>query len=207
MKKNILVLVDFQNDFVAPQGALTIDNPNLIERVQTFNNNLQKGMFEEIIVTADNHFHETYDLTPESDNFPIHCVHGSWGWKLAVEFKKNIPVNILYKNSTNIWNEAPNYKMLQKDWSDCNVYIAGVLSDICVKQAMEGFLEKGANVILFEDLTQGLNQQTPEIIAEPKYEKYIEKGALRNITTAQFFRQALLEKKQMCNRVISNRGF
>lgn len=207
MKKRIFVLVDFQNDFVQQDGALSINNPDLIDRVQTFNNNLQKGMFERIIVTADTHFEETYHLSPESDDFPIHCVYKTWGWNQAVSFKDNIPVDTLYKSTTNIWNEVNGYKFLQEDMKGTEVYIAGVLSDICVQQAMEGFLKRGATVTIFEDLTQGLNKQTPEIINEPKYAQALEKGALRSITSAQFFRTMLLEKKQQFNRLNTGKEF
>lgn len=207
MKKRIFVLVDFQNDFVQPDGALSINNPDLIERVQTFNNNLQKGMFERIIVTADTHFEETYLQTPEADNFPLHCVYKTWGWNQAVSFKDNIPVDTLYKSTTNIWNEVNGYKFLQEDMKGTEVYIAGVLSDICVQQAMEGFLKRGAKVVLLDDLTQGLEKQTTDIIQEPKYAQAVEKGVLSNITSTQFFRIMLLEKKQQINRINTGREF
>lgn len=207
MKKRVFVLVDFQNDFVQPDGALTINNPDLINRVQKFTDNLQKGMFEEIVLTADNHFNETYPLTPEAKNYPPHCIHGTEGWKLAVNLKRNIPVGILYKSSTDMWNEAPNYSMLQQKWADKDVYLAGVLTDVCVKQAMDGFLKREASVTLFNDLTQGLSMQTEELLQQPEYAEAVENGQLRQINSSQFFRRMLWEKKQFHNRVISNREF
>ncbi len=207
MKKRVFVLVDFQNDFVQPDGALTINNPDLINRVQKFSDNLQKGMFEEIILTADNHFSETYPLTPEAQSYPSHCIHGTEGWKLAVNLKRNIPVNVLYKSSTDMWNETPNYSMLQEDWQDREVYLAGVLTDVCVKEAMDGFLKRGASVTLFNDLTRGLSMQTEELLQQPEYREVVKCGQLRQINSPQFFRRMLLEKKQFHNRVISNREF
>lgn len=206
MKKRIFVLVDFQNDFVQPNGVLTINNPKLIERVQKFANNLQQGMFDEIIITADTHFKETYHQTPESDSFPIHCVYGTKGWEQAVQFKDNIPVSTLYKSTTNLWNEFASYKLLQQNWKGTEVYMAGVLSDICVQQGMEGFLKCGAKVTLFEDLTQGLNRQTPEVVSEPKYKNAVELGGLKSMTTAQFFRRIINEKKCALNLVNNDKG-
>ena len=205
MKQRFLVLVDFQQDFVSENGALSINNPQLILRVQRFVDNLQKGMFEQIIVTRDNHLPETYALTPEADCFPPHCLYGTPGAELAVCLKDNIPVTTLYKSTTDIWNELTNYKLLQQDWKGKEVYLAGVLSDICVRKAMDGFLRRGAKVTIFADLTQGLAVQTPEIVAAPQYAEAVDKGYLRHITSAQFFRARLLEKKQQVNRLYSGR--
>lgn len=205
MNQRFLVLVDFQQDFVAENGALTINSPQLVSRVQQFADNLQKGMFEQIIVTRDSHLPETYALTPEADSFPPHCLYGTPGAELAVSLKDNIPVITLYKSTTDIWNELPNYKLLQQDWKGKEIYLAGVLSDICVRKAMNGFLRRGAKVTVFEDLTQGLAVQTPEIIAAPQYAGVVDKGYLRQITAAQFFRARLLEKKQQVNRLHSGR--
>ena len=42
MNERFLVRIDFQNDFAAPEGALTINNPDLIARHQRFADSLQK---------------------------------------------------------------------------------------------------------------------------------------------------------------------
>lgn len=42
MNERFLVRIDFQNDFAAPEGALTINNPDLIVRHQRFADSLQK---------------------------------------------------------------------------------------------------------------------------------------------------------------------
>ena len=60
---------------------------------------------------------------------------------------------------------------------------------------MNGFLKKGANVIIIDDLCMGLNQQISDILKEEPYHPFIKTGKLKNITSAQFFRGALLEKK------------
>ena len=58
-----------------------------------------------------------------------------------------------------MWQEAYTYPVLQQDWKGKEVYLAGVLSDVCVKQAMDGFLSRGAKVTLLEDLCQGLKNK------------------------------------------------
>lgn len=205
MMKRTLVRIDFQNDFVAPDGLLSINNPELISRHQRFADNLQRGMFDEILDFRDTHFAETYLQTKEAQSFPIHTQYGTKGWEAASNWKDNIPVQVLFKSTTNLWNEVNQYAVLQQDWKDREVYICGVLSDICVQQGMDGFLKRGAKVSVLEDLCQGLNKQIPEIINEPKYQNLVEKGRLWCMTSQQFFRSILLEKKLQHN-LLSGRG-
>lgn len=206
MTERILVRIDFQKDFVHPKGALSINNPELIGRHERFAGNLQKGMFAEIVDVSDTHFAETYNQTKEAESFPLHTVFGSWGWLSAAEFKDNIPVRKLYKSTTNLWNEVNQYAVLQQDWRDKQVFLCGLLSDVCVQQGLDGFLRRGAVVTVLEDLCQGVDKQIPEIIREPKYERSVAEGRLRHITSAQFFRSILLEKKLNHNLVNTSRG-
>lgn len=55
MRDRVLVRIDCQNDFVDPEGALTINNPDFIYQHRRFCENLQKGMFSRIIDVADMH--------------------------------------------------------------------------------------------------------------------------------------------------------
>lgn len=206
MNERILARIDCQNDFMDSDGVLTINNPELIESHKRFAGNLQKGMFHEIMDFYDTHFAATYGQTKEAESFPLHTEFGTWGWQPVAEFKDNIPVRKLYKSTTNLWNEVNQYAVLQQDWRGKNVFLCGVLSDICVQQGMDGFLRRGATVTVLEDLCQGAAKQIPEIISEPKYERFVAEGQLRHISSAQFFRSILLEKKLNHNLVNTSRG-
>ncbi len=194
-KQRTLVVVDFQNDFVDVDGALSVKNPELMENMQRFADCLQKTMFSEILITADTHNPTTYPMSQEAKIFPPHCYEGEWGWEQAVQFKDNIPNKILRKSGYDIWHEEVKYPELQQNWQGKEVYLAGLVSDVCVQKAMDGFLERGAKVTVFEDLTQGLKKNINEIVAEDKYIDYVAGGKLRLMTTKQFMRGMLAEKK------------
>ena len=206
MTENILMRIDFQNDFVHPHGALTISNNELIEKHQKFADSLFNGAFDKIIETYDTHFNETYAATVEAENYPAHCIFGTWGWQQAAPFKPELHVTRMYKSTTNIWNEVNQYQDLQTQWHDKNVYLSGVLSDVCVQQALNGLLKRGANVIIISDLCQGAQYQISDILREKAYHPFIETGRLKNITTAQFFRSTLLNKKVQHKHVTQNLG-
>lgn len=105
-----------------------------------------------------------------------------------------------------MWQEAYTYPVLQQDWKGKEVYLSGVLSDVCVKQAMDGFLSRGAKVTLLEDLCQGAEKQVPEIVSGAEYDTFVRGGLLRHITAAQFFRRELLNKKIMANVICNGEG-
>ncbi len=169
MNKKILFLIDFQNDFVAPDGLLSINNPALIKKGQSFMDNLPKTAFENIIVTMDTHFKSTWNSTIESKSFPLHCEYGTDGFDLAIKLKSDLPVRILYKSTTDIWAEATQYSCLNEDFSDKDIYLAGLVTEICVKNALDGLLKKNPHSItLISDLTGGIKQSAAELFAEYK---------------------------------------
>lgn len=92
MNNKIFFLIDFQNDFIQPQGLLSINNPQLINRMQSFVNSLTDNCFDSIIATMDTHFKATWDSTSESKDFPLHCEYGTKGWELAINIKDTLPV-------------------------------------------------------------------------------------------------------------------
>jgi len=163
MNNRIFFLIDFQNDFITPDGLLTINNPALIKRVQDFADNLPV----------------TWEYTLESKDFPLHCEYGTKGWELAISIKDSLPVKILYKPTVNVWAETSQYACLNQDFADKDVYLAGLVTEICVKNALDGLLAKGAkSVTLFDDLTGGLKLSARELCNGEEYKQYIENKQL-----------------------------
>lgn len=162
---NILVLVDIQNDFIQTDGKLTVNEPQLAQNVAKFLKQ-HKDFFNQVIITCDTHFSETYQNTAEGKQFPPHCIYQTKGWEYPEEIRKALPKNTitLYKSTTDVWEEKEQYPVLQQNFANANIYIAGVCTDICVEQAMCGFLHAGAKVTILEDLTKGLKEQTPQVI-------------------------------------------
>src|SRR5690606_6957301 len=63
--------------------------------------------------------------------------------------------------------------------SDTEVVIAGVASDYCVKQAIVGYLERGAQVVVMQDLVKGIGAQIEEVAQSPELKLYYASGQLR----------------------------
>ena len=123
----LLVVVDYQNDFV--DGTLGFDKaleiePYLVKLVKEYLNNK-----DDVYFTKDTHF-SNYLETQEGINLPIsHCIKGTFGHELHGELKE------LSKGCTII--EKPSFPSLElaeklKNTSYDDVRVVGVVTDICV---------------------------------------------------------------------------
>ena len=191
--EKLLFIVDMQNDFLLPDGKLTVfkNNPSesslFIDKVQPFLDTATPDMFDKIVTTFDTHYAENYSSTIESDEFVGHCFFGTEGWNSPLIFPTAIPTEKLYKHGFNIWNES-NYKLLSADCKEKHIFLMGIATDYCVKYAMEGFLQKGAKVTVFSDMVHEISTPLNTLLADTKYTPYRDKGLLEDTTTMTFLK-------------------
>lgn len=193
-KKYTLNFIDFQNDFVAPNGALSFDNKKgdeaLILRTNAFFKLLPVHVIENAIVTYDTHFIQTYKTSEEGKTFPIHCVKNTTGWQLAVDkslLETKIPtIQYLQKSTYDMWAETID-KIDTKILSNTQeVVLFGVASDICNKAALKGWVKKGIPVTILEDLTRGIFKETAEVLKEQPFKKAVQQGKIKCISARTF---------------------
>ena len=196
VKKLTLNLIDFQNDFVAPGGALTFDNGKgditLITKMNNFFKQMPNNIFANAIVTYDTHNKKTYYKTKESKTFPLHCIEGSFGWRLATN-PENIYLKIpniqsLKKSTYDMWAasiDAVNQTIIQQ--TD-EIVLCGVASDFCNKAALLGWLKKDIPVTILTDLTRGILKQTEEVLKEECFKQAVLKGHIKTTTAKNFLK-------------------
>ena len=127
--KKLLIVVDFQNDFV--DGALGFSGAEQLDDV-IYNKILNfKNSGSDVIYTFDTHTDE-YMTTHEGKNLPvIHCVKGTSGHELYGK------VSTTFNKDTDIYFEKPTFPSLslakyleEKDYDE--VEVCGLVSNICV---------------------------------------------------------------------------
>ncbi|MCL2673203.1 MAG: hypothetical protein FWF01_02295, partial [Alphaproteobacteria bacterium] len=69
--KPLYMVVDMQNDFLMPDGALTLNAPGLADKTNVFINSLDQGSYV-LASTLDTHYKENYHETEEGKVFPLH---------------------------------------------------------------------------------------------------------------------------------------
>ncbi len=185
-KYNLLDIVDMQNSFLSEKGVLSIENGEfLINKVSDFINQLNKinHNIDIALIKQDTHFLEEYKNSSEAALFPIHCEYNTTDWELAIPIiKANTATYFMFKNKFDMWDNDlnKNKKFYEKLFNILNekseiiyesiedllhlynnrnttVYLFGVASDFCVKDAICGYLIRGYEVRVITDFTLGIN--------------------------------------------------
>lgn len=175
--KKLLHIVDMQNDFVLPAGKLSVAGADAI--IKPTNEFLAQNQFDKVIATFDTHYAKTYRKSAESQQFPIHCVYGTHGWRLAI----NVPqFDAVCKGQFSVWDNPKNIERALRGFApnDTDVFVIGVASDFCVRYAIDGYLRRGYRVTVISDLCRGIVNQIDAVA------KDFANKQLQIITTKEF---------------------
>ena len=127
--KKLLVVVDYQNDFV--DGALGFDGADSIEdEIVKLIDEFEKNN-DFVAFTLDTHDSE-YMYTTEGKNLPVeHCVKGTDGWKVRKRLQEYLTRHPVFEKHTfgsiNLGNYIQGINVLIDE-----VYLVGLVSNICV---------------------------------------------------------------------------
>ena len=127
--KRLLVVVDYQNDFVTGSlgfpEALDIEE-EILKLIDEFKKN-----HDFICFTMDTH-DASYFQTVEGEKLPIaHCIKGTPGWELTPRVKEASQYLPVFEKPTFPSLELANYVRGLSPLID-EIYLCGLVSDICV---------------------------------------------------------------------------
>ncbi|MCK8487047.1 cysteine hydrolase [Paenibacillus sp. MBLB2552] len=156
-KKKALINIDYTNDFVAADGALTCGEPGqaIEERIaaitETF---VQSGGF--VVFAID--MHRVNDpFHPETKLFPPHNIEGTEGrrlyGKLEDVYQRNKKADHVY------WLDKTRYsafagtdlELQLRARGITELHLAGVCTDICVLHTAVDAYNKGFEIVIHED--------------------------------------------------------
>jgi nicotinamidase/pyrazinamidase len=157
-----LVIVDVQNDFSQPNGALHC--PNGAKRIEVINSLIVKK-WDHIIATMDAH----NDYSEEFNIYRPHCKIGTWGQEFDSRLYSEC-VNVIFKKGQ---DKAPSYSGVKDSngketgLGDMfhgfeNVYVVGVATDVCVMATAIDLSPTAGRVIVIEDACWGITEKGHE---------------------------------------------
>ena len=189
-KRRFVVVVDMQGDFVRPSGALPVPGAEaIVPSMQDWLSALDPATTAGVLLTFDTHVPDVYAGSPESAQFPLHCLHGTAGWESVLDLAAippAIPLYTLEKGVFDMWAEpglelrpfhaGANGKGTATDRDAFfsalaaqgvkDVTVVGVAADFCVKWAVEGLLSRGFHVELPAALTRGIGMEAEAVAAQ-----------------------------------------
>ena len=129
--KNVLVIIDMQNDFI--NGSL--GNPDGERVVNNIVSEIKSKKYDFIALTRDTHF-DNYMETLEGKNLPIkHCVYNTDGWKIRKEIydaveESKISHKVFEKKTFGSFSLPHELDIFEKEIE--SITFTGLCTDICV---------------------------------------------------------------------------
>jgi nicotinate phosphoribosyltransferase len=174
--KIVFVDIDTQYDFLDKKGALYVKNSeSILKNLKLLTNFAKK---HRILILSSQDTHRKED--PEFEQFSPHCIKGTWGHKKIKEtlidkykiisFKKSYSSEelrkivekfnqiILEKSILNVFSNPNTLKLLEIIFPE-EVYVYGVVTEYCIKEAVNGFLKWGFSVVVIEDAIKEISSK------------------------------------------------
>ena len=141
-----LIIVDYQNDFARPDGALSV--PAGEEVADHINALARSGAYELVLATRDWHPPEHGSFTEQGGIWPVHCVQGSSGAELHAGLDRSQIDQIVDKGQNpgtegySGFDETQLADLLRERGID-SVTVVGLATDYCVKNTALDALREG----------------------------------------------------------------
>lgn len=154
--RDILIVVDMQNDFVsgalAAPGAEDIVKP-IKEKILSFDG--------DVIFTRDTH-HSDYLLTEEGKNLPVtHCVENTPGWEIVATLTALRDAIIINKPTFGSVELGEKLRLMDREEKIGNITLLGLCTDICVISnalLVKAFLPD-AHIAVDASLSKGVTEE------------------------------------------------
>jgi nicotinamidase/pyrazinamidase len=157
-----LVIVDFQNDFTPPHGALAVpDGDAIADRV---NELARSGEFDLVVATRDWHPPDHGSFAERGGPWPVHCVADTPGAQLhpALDASRvDVIVDKGQDPDTEGYSgfEGTRVDELLRERGIDQVTVVGLATDYCVKNTALDALRAGFQVTVDTDAIRGVEVQ------------------------------------------------
>lgn len=162
--KKALINIDYTNDFVAEDGALTSGKPG--QAIHDKLLALTKDFYEAgdfIAFTIDKHT-ENDPYHPETELFPPHNIDGTEGrllyGELEAYYQKIKDTETVYYTDKRRYSafNGTDLEMKLRERGITEVHLVGVVTDICVLHTAMDAYNKGFSIVVHKDCVASFNQ-------------------------------------------------
>jgi nicotinamidase/pyrazinamidase len=165
-----LLIVDLQNDFLPPAGALAVpDGDQVIAPIDEL---VASGRFELVVATRDWHPPDHASFASQGGEWPDHCVRGTPGAQLSARLDVSAVDAVIDKG---VERTAAGYSafevealraLLREAHVDA-VTITGLATDVCVLHTALDALREGLRVTISTRAVRGIDaHRTAAALAE-----------------------------------------
>src|SRR4051812_31656987 len=157
-----LLIVDFQNDFIPPDGALAV--PGGDEIADRINELAHSGDFDLVVATRDWHPPDHGSFAERGGPWPVHCVQDTDGAQLYPGLDAaavNVVVDKGQDPDTEGYSGFDGTRLaeLLRERGIDRITVAGLATDYCVKQTALEALQEGFTVVVDTSAVRGVDVQ------------------------------------------------
>jgi nicotinamidase/pyrazinamidase len=155
-----LVIVDFQNDFAGPDGALAVPGGEAI--APRLNALAREERFALVIATRDWHPPDHGSFAAQGGPWPVHCVQGTPGAELHPGLERG-PIDAVVdkgqRRDTEGYSgfEAPELTALLREHGITALTVVGLATDYCVLNTARDALVAGHEVTVDASATRAVD--------------------------------------------------
>ena len=155
-----LVVVDYQNDFAAPEGALSVEGGDAI--AGRINDLMRSGDYDLVVATRDWHPPNHGSFTEQGGIWPVHCVQDTDGARLHPELDSAAIDVIVDKGQdpgTDGYSgfDGTNLAELLRERGIDQITVVGLATDYCVKHTALEALQAGFAVTVDTTAVRGVD--------------------------------------------------
>jgi nicotinamidase/pyrazinamidase len=155
-----LVVIDFQNDFAAPDGALSVAGGDAI--APRINELMRSGDYDLVVATRDWHPPDHGSFTERGGIWPVHCVQDTDGARLHPELDAAAIDVIVDKGQdpgTDGYSgfDGTDLAELLRERGIDQVTVVGLATDYCVKHTALEALQAGFAVTVDTTAVRGVD--------------------------------------------------
>ncbi len=155
-----LVVVDYQNDFASPDGALSVSGGDAI--AGRINELMRSGDYDLVVATRDWHPPDHGSFTEQGGIWPVHCVQDTEGAQLHPDLDTAAVDVIVDKGQDRDTEGYSGFdgtalgELLRERGID-QVTVVGLATDYCVKQTALEALQEGFAVTVDTTAVRGVD--------------------------------------------------
>jgi nicotinamidase/pyrazinamidase len=154
-----LIVVDYQNDFTPPGGALAV--PEGDEIAGRINDLARSGDYDLVVATRDWHPPDHGSFTEQGGIWPVHCVQDSEGAQLHPDLDREAIDVVVDKGQdpgTDGYSGFDGTRLaeLLRERGVERVTLVGLATDYCVKNTALEALQEGFTVIVDSTAVRGV---------------------------------------------------
>jgi nicotinamidase/pyrazinamidase len=173
-----LLIIDFQNDFTPPEGALAV--PEGDEIADRLNELAASDRFDLVVATRDWHPPDHSQFEEQGGVWPVHCVQGTSGAELHPSLDRD-KLDVVIEKGENPdedgysgFEDTELAELLREHGIDA-VTIVGLAADVCVKNTALDAAREGLEVTVDSQGTRGVNLEPGD--TERAFEEMRQAGA------------------------------